>query len=75
MNNVETASFLDRRSRGSENPNEWIERRQFGECRDALAPEVRELAEAIDQFKLGHQRRHLTLTEVLEVVKKLGYHR
>ena len=75
MNTVETSTFPDRRVRRTENPNEWIERRQFGESRDALSPEVRELAEAMDQYKLDHKRRYITLAEVLEVVKSLGYHR
>ena len=75
MNTVETSAFLDRRIFGTENPSEWVERRQFAESRDALSPEVRELAEAIDQFKLTHNRRYVTLAEVLEVVKNLGYHR
>ena len=75
MNTVETSTFPDRRIRGTENPNEWVERRQFAESRNALSPDVRELAEGIDQFKLTHNRRYVTLAEVLDVVKSLGYHR
>ena len=75
MNTVETTTFLDRRVRRTENPDEWVERRQFTGSRDGLSPEVRELAEAIDQFKLIHQRRYITLAEVFEVVKGLGYHK
>ena len=75
MNTVEIPAFLDRRNRQPENPAEWVERRQFAESRDALHPEVRELAEAIDHFKLAHKRRYVTLAEVLDVVKNLGYHK
>jgi len=75
MKTVEPSMFLDRRIGRTENPNEWVERRQFGESRDALSLEVRELAEAMDQYKLDHKRRYITLAEVLEVVKSLGYHR
>ena len=73
MNATET--FPDRRTSRPENATEWVERRQFAESRESLHPEVRELAEAIDDYKLAHKRRYVTLAEVLDVVKSLGYHR
>jgi hypothetical protein len=54
---------------------EGPERRQFAESRDAMHPDVRELAEAIDAFKMSHHRRYVTLVEVFEVFKGLGYHK
>ena len=51
------------------------ERRQFASSHDELSPEGRELAEAIDNYKLEHRRRYITHDETLEVVRSLGYHR
>lgn len=65
--------FLDRRSETSGPPG--VERRQFSDSRDSERPEVRELAEAIDQFKLRHRRRFVTFDELYEVITSLGYHK
>ncbi len=73
MNATESPSFVDRRQYPAGHHPE--ERRQFVDSREALAPDVRELAEAIDAFKLANNRRFITLGEVLEVVKSLGYHK
>ncbi len=35
--------------------------------------EARELATAIDAYKLAHRRRFITYEEMLSVVKSLGY--
>jgi hypothetical protein len=75
MNSTQSIGFLDRRSPRGEPSAIGYERRQFGESRDALDPDVRELAEAIDAFKISQQRRYVTLAEVLGVVKELGYHK
>lgn len=75
MSAVESLGLVERRIFRSEQATEGNERRQFAESRDSLALEVRELADAIDTFKLAHHRRYVTLGEVLEVVKGLGYHR
>jgi hypothetical protein len=52
-----------------------VERRQFADSRSTMDPEVRELADAIDSYKLAHNRRYITLAEVLEIIKELGYHK
>jgi hypothetical protein len=75
MSATQTASFVERRNVRPEHESETIERRQFAESRDSLSPEVRELANAIDAYKLSLRRRYVTLAEVLDVVKSLGYHK
>ncbi len=75
MNAVQPAGFVDRRTPRTDRSNDHPERRQFAESRDGLTPDVRELAEGIDAFKLARHRRFVTLTEVMEVVKGLGYHK
>lgn len=69
-------TFIDRRSYGVPTgfPADY-ERRQFGNSHDDLSPEARELAVAIDQYKLRHRRRFITYEEMLAVVKDLGYHK
>ena len=73
MNSTQSLGFVERRGPRAE--REGSERRQFAESRDALDPDVRDLAEAIDAFKIARHRRYVTLAEVLEVVKGLGYHK
>lgn len=51
------------------------ERRQFADSYEGLTPEVKELADAIDQYKLRHRRRFITYQEILDVVLGLGYHK
>lgn len=68
-----TDNFLERRSSEGEAPG--VERRQFANSHDDLSPEAKELASAIDQYKLHHRRRFITYEEMLAVVKSLGYHR
>ena len=36
-------------------------------------PEVIELAEAVDQYKLRHRRRFITFEELYDVIAELGY--
>ncbi len=40
-----------------------------------LSPDARELATAIDNYKLQHRRRFITFEEMLYVMKMLGYHK
>jgi hypothetical protein len=76
MNVVQSPTFLDRRGTRPAGLEETrVERRQFGDSRDSFDPEVREVAEAIDAYKLTYQRRYITLAEVVEVIKSLGYHK
>lgn len=69
-----TETFLDRRNSGAEH---WPvgERRQFANTHEGLSPEARELARAIDEYKLHHRRRFVTYEEMMAVVKSLGYHK
>lgn len=70
----------------NDSPNEFVERRgasaagqlsrerrQFANSHEELSPPARELARAIDQYKLQHRRRFITYEEMLNVVLQLGY--
>lgn len=52
-----------------------VERRQFGSSHSGLSDDGRDLASAIDQYKLQHHRRYLTCDEMLVVLRTLGYER
>ncbi len=71
---VQEDGFVDRRQQRQGSPF-GVERRQFGNNYSQLSPEARELAEAIDQYKVEHRRRYVTYEEMLQVVLALGYHR
>ena len=68
-------NFVDRRNYESGLPRPLRERRQFTNSHEELTPEARELAFAIDQYKLLHRRRFITFEEMLSVIKELGYHK
>ena len=51
------------------------ERRQFSNSHEELSPDARELAVAIDEYKLRHRRRFVTYEEMLAVISALGYHK
>lgn len=68
---AESGSFVDRR--GSLNRTRGGERRQFGSAHSGLSEAGRELAVAIDQYKLQNHRRYITCDEMLLVLKELGY--
>lgn len=66
--------FIDRRVRsGATEEAPHRERRQFSNSHEELSPEARELAIAIDNYKLYHRRRFITFEEMLDVMKSLGY--
>ena len=67
-------SQVDRRSHSPGEHSPGGERRQFANSHDDLSPETRDLANAIDQYKIRHRRRFITYEEMLVVVKSLGYH-
>jgi hypothetical protein len=67
--------FLDRRDYSSQGGAPGGERRQFTNTYEELSPDARELAQAIDAYKLMHRRRFITYEEMLSVVKSLGYGR
>jgi hypothetical protein len=51
------------------------ERRQFRNGDASHRPEVNELAQAIDRYKLQHRRRFITFEELYDVMQSLGYHK
>jgi len=73
----ENYPFVQRRGMnpGMGAPPQGVERRQFGDCYDGLSPEARQLAEAIEQYKIQNRRRFITYEEMLSVIKTLGYHK
>lgn len=68
-------SFVDRREAGAGHTPPMGERRQFANSHEELTPEAKELAQAIDGYKLRHRRRFITYEEMLSVITSLGYHR
>ena len=76
-NTIESTApdFVDRRTTRHEDDNCANERRQFGSSHAGLTDEGRELALAIDQYKIEHHRRYLTCDEMLSVLLELGYRR
>ena len=70
-----TQSFIDRRLVNAVAEVPGVERRQFSNSYEDLSPRVRELAMAIDEYKLHHRRRFITYQEMLEVIEALGYHK
>jgi hypothetical protein len=63
--------FPDRRQRSEASAGS--ERRQFGNSYNQLTPDGKELAEAIDRYKLQQRRRYVTTDELLLVLRELGY--
>lgn len=68
-----TADFLERRNFDPGVGRPLRERRQFANTYDDLSAEARELAMAIDGYKLQHRRRFVTYDEMLQVIQSLGY--
>ena len=70
-------TFVDRRRKDSDDdasPSSR-ERRQFGNSHLDLSEDGRELAAAIDAYKVQYRRRYLTCDEMLNVIRSLGYAR
>ena len=65
--------FVDRRRSAQPDDAPQQERRQFSNSHDELSPEARELAQAIDNYKLRHRRRFISFEEMLTVIQQLGY--
>ena len=66
--------FVDRRGyAGGGMPG--VERRQFTNSHEELSPDARELAEAIDAYKLMHRRRYINFEEMLSIMQSIGYHK
>jgi hypothetical protein len=68
-----SAAFVDRREQAASKSSS--ERRQFASSHRGLSDEARELALAIDGYKLQHHRRYITFEEMLHVIQNLGYHK
>ncbi|SRR6056297_1422893 len=72
-------AFVDRRGAAQSNrrrpASKNDERRQFGSSHAGLTEDGRELAIAIDQYKLRNHRRYITCDEMLSVIRDLGYSR
>lgn len=68
-----TQPFIERRGQFSSNVPPTAERRQFANSHQELSADARELAQAIDGYKLRHRRRFITFEEMLDVINKLGY--
>jgi len=66
-------TFVDRRNYETGGVMPSHERRQFTNSHDGLSPDARELALAIDGYKLRHRRRFITYEEMLTVITGLGY--
>ena len=69
---TDTDAFVDRRG-SSTGTVPGPARRQFTNSHSELSPDARELATAIDQYKLEHRRRFITFEEMLDVIRDLGY--
>ena len=70
-----SATFTDRRQNMVGGRANGLERRQFSNDYSLERPEVAELAEAVDQYKLRHRRRFITFAELYDVMASLGYHK
>ncbi|MFN6129891.1 MAG: hypothetical protein ACK6DC_09425 [Planctomycetota bacterium] len=73
LSDESSAPFVERRKRDEGVGGQ--ERRQFGNSYRDLSPKARELAEAVDKFKLENHRRYVTAEELLLVIEGLGYRR
>ena len=70
-----TPDFVERRDYGPGGTEVARERRQFANSHEGLSDDAKELAQAIDGYKLRHRRRFITYEEMLAVVTSLGYHK
>lgn len=70
-----TDTFVDRRNYQVGSPPATGERRQFNNSHEDLSPKARELALAIDEYKIRHRRRFLSFEEIVAVIESLGYHK
>jgi len=69
------ASFVDRRNYEVFGCPPAFERRQFTNSHEELSADARELALAIDGYKMRHRRRFINSEEMLAVIQSLGYHK
>ena len=67
--------FVDRRQRDAGTAPSGSERRQFRDGDRSARPEVAELANAVDDYKIARHRRFITFEELFDVMASLGYHK
>lgn len=72
---IPASVFMDRRQRDEGTGSASLERRQFRDGNRSARPEVAELADAIDEYKVTHRRRFITFEELFDVMASLGYHK
>ena len=70
-----TQPFIDRRQCNATADSPGVERCQFSNSFEDLSPGARELALAIDEYKIRHRRRFITYEEMIDVIQALGYHK
>ena len=75
MSETPSEEFMERRKTPSGRSPSGAERRQFVDSHESMPDDVRELAEAIDAYKVSRRRRFITVAEVMAVVQGLGYHK
>jgi len=75
MSETPSEEFMERRKTPLGKPPSGAERRQFVDSHKSMPDDVRELTEAVDAYKVSRRRRFITVAEVMEVVKDLGYHK
>ena len=66
-------TFVERRAYDVSCTPPAFERRQFTNSHEDLSPEARELAMAVDSYKVRHRRRFINYEEMLAVITSLGY--
>lgn len=71
----EVSGFSERRLPPRISSPPGSERRQFASNYEKLSPAARELAFAIDHYKIDHHRRFVDHEEMLQVILALGYHK
>lgn len=74
MSHVLDANFVDRRDPNRQ-ASQSLERRQFTNSHSELSDAAREIADAVDGYKIQHRRRFVTYEEIFEVIASLGYHK
>jgi hypothetical protein len=67
--------FVERRQRDAGAASTGSERRQFRDGDRSARPEVAELANAVDDYKIAHHRRFITFEELFDVMTSIGYHK
>lgn len=73
MTTADSESFVDRRTHGATGGHISVERRQFSNSYQELSPEAKEIALAVDEYKLMHRRRFISYEELASVIRRLGY--